>query len=160
MPTNGTMRSPIRCATRSGMAAALASSARRASVSRRSRSLRSSASRFSASRDRSCCNIVEPVFSSADAMLEDNVVPSVDDDGDDVDVVDAVVSIDVDDDAFDFCVDAGLSPNPLPAAERVVVIVLHDDDAIVGRLDTALLLLGEKCEVVKALVRMIPWLLL
>ena len=115
---------------------------------------------FRPSRDRSCCNIVEPVFSSADAMLEDNVVPSVDDDGDDVDVVDAVVSIDVDDDAFDFCVDAGLSPNPLPAAERVVVIVLHDDDAIVGRLDTALLLLGEKCEVVKALVRMIPWLLL
>lgn len=141
------------------MAAALASSARRASVSRRSRSLRSSASRFSASRDRSCCNIVEPVFSSADAMLEENVVPSVDDDDVDV-VVDVVVSIDVDDDAFDFCVDAGLSPNPLPAAERVVVIVLHDDDAIVGRLDTALLLLGEKCEVVKALVRMIPWLLL
>lgn len=94
-------------------------------------------------------------------MLEENVVLSVDDDGDDDDVVDVVVvSIDVDEDAFVFCVDAGLSPNPLPAAESVVVIVLHDDDAIVGRLDTALLFLGEKCEVVKALVRMIPWLLL
>lgn len=92
-------------------------------------------------------------------MLEENVVPSVDDDDVDV-VVDVVVSIDVDEDAFVFCVDAGLSPNPLPAAESVVVIVLHDDDAIVGRLDTALLFLGGKCEVVKALVRMIPWLLL
>ena len=54
---------------------------------------------------------------------------------------------------FVFWADAGLSPNPLPAAERVVV---HDDAIFVGRFCTA----GEKCEVEKALARKTPWLLL
>ncbi len=140
------MRFPIRCATRSGMAAAPASLASRASVSRKSRSLRSSASRFSASRDRSCCNIVEPVFCSLATIFFFDVFSSVyaEDDGS------IVVSII---EGFVFWADAGLSPNPLPAAERVVV---HDDAIFVGRFCTA----GEKCEVEKALARKTPWLLL
>ncbi len=55
---------------------------------------------------------------------------------------------------LDFGVDVGLSPNPLPAAERVVV---HDDAILPdGRFCTV----GEKCEVEKALARKTPRLLI